>query len=109
MDAIELVNQHALRNGVVDDEKDGRPRDPLLFPGRTGNGRWSEMIYAHVLDCGLRVPPVAGSGSGTNDNPIGLNRVYVYCGVEFSYERWWEELDAGKVFVTNGPLLAAGS
>jgi hypothetical protein len=31
--------------------------------------------------------------------------VYVYCGDEFSYERWWECLTAGRVFVTNGPLL----
>jgi hypothetical protein len=105
MDAIQLVHQHALRSGVADNEKDGRPRDPLLFPGHTGNGRWSETIYYHVLNCGLRVPPVAGSGSGANDNPIGVNRVYVYCGDEFSYERWWDGLAAGRVVVTNGPLL----
>jgi hypothetical protein len=105
LDAIELVNQHALRSGGEDNERDGRPRDTMLFPGRTGNGRWSETIYYHVLNCGLRVPPGAGSGSGANDNPIGFNRVYVYCGGEFSYERWWEGLEAGRVFVTNGPLL----
>jgi hypothetical protein len=105
LDAIELVNQHALRSGAADDEKDGRPHDPVLFPGRTGDGRWSEAVYCHVLNCGLRMPPGAGSGSGTNDNPIGFNRVYVYCGGEFSYERWWEGLVAGRVFVTNGPLL----
>jgi hypothetical protein len=105
LDAIELLNHHALREGVVDNEQDGRPRDSLLFPGRTGNGRWSEAVYYHVLNCGLKLPPVAGSGSGTNDNPIGVNRVYVYCGDEFSYDRWWEGLEAGRVFVTNGPLL----
>ena len=71
LDAIEIIHQHALRSGVVDDEKEGRPRDPLLFPGRAGNGRWSETIYEHVLECGFRVPPAAGSGSGTNDNPAG--------------------------------------
>jgi hypothetical protein len=105
LDAIELVNHHALREGVIDNEDDGRPRDLKLFPGRAGNGRWSETIYYHVLNCGLRVPPVAGSGSGTNDNPIGVNRVYVFCGDEFSYDRWWDGLEAGRVFVTNGPLL----
>jgi hypothetical protein len=105
LDAIELVNQHVLRSGAADDEQDGRPPDPLLFPGRTGSGHWSETIYYHVLNCGLRVPPGAGSGSGTNDNPIGFSRVYVYCGDEFSYTRWWEGLEAGRVFVTNGPLL----
>jgi hypothetical protein len=103
--AIELIHHHALRDGALDNEDDGRPRDRSLFPGKNGNGRWSEAVYYHVLNCGLRIPPVAGSGSGTNDNPVGANRVYVYCGSEFSAESWWDGLEAGKVFVTNGPLL----
>ena len=105
LDAIELIHHHALRDAVVDNEADGRPRDKTLFPGRTGNGRWSETIYYHVLNCGLRIPPAAGSGSGTNDSPLGTNRMYVHCADGFSPERWWEGLDDGKVFVTNGPLL----
>jgi hypothetical protein len=89
----------------VDNEDDGRPRDRTLYPGRSGNGRWSENVYYHVLNCGLRIPPAAGSGSGTNENPVGTNRVYVYCGDQFSAESWWEGLEAGRVFVTKGPLL----
>jgi hypothetical protein len=105
LDAIQLIHHHSLREGVVDNEDDGRPRDLSLFPGRTGNGRWSEAVYYHVLNCGLRIPPGAGSGSGSNENPVGTNRVYVHCGEEFSTEEWWEGLAAGRVFVTNGPLL----
>ena len=105
LDAISLIHHHALRDGTLDDENDGRPRDRALFPGRTGNGRWSERVYHHALSCGLRIPPAAGSGSGTNDNPVGTNRVYAYCGEEFSHETWWDALEAGRVFVTNGPLL----
>jgi hypothetical protein len=105
IEAIELIHRHSLREGVVDDEKDGRPRDKSLFAGPRGNGRWSETVYYHVLNCGLRMPPVAGSGSGANDSPVGTNRVYVFCGKEFSNEVWWEGLRAGRVFVTNGPLL----
>jgi hypothetical protein len=103
--AINLIHRHALRDGVVDNEKDGRPRDKSLFPGPRGNGRWSETVYYHVLNCGFRIPPVAGSGSGDNDSPVGTNRVYVHCGSEFSPNAWWEGLEAGRVFVTNGPLL----
>lgn len=103
--AIELINPHSLRNGVVDNEKDGRPRDKSFFPGPRGNGRWAETVYYHVLNCGFRIPPVAGSGSGFNDSPVGTNRVYVFCGNEFSEKAWWEGLKAGRVFVTNGPLL----
>lgn len=107
LDAIDVIHQHALRDAVVDHEGAGRPRDKSFFPGRRGNGRWSETIYHHVLNCGLRVPPAAGSGTGTNQSPLGTNRVYVYCGAEFSPEAWWEGLDAGRVFITNGPLLRA--
>lgn len=103
--AINLIHRHSLREGVADNEKDGRPRDKSLFPGPRGNGRWSETVYYHVLNCGFRIPPVAGSGSGDNDNPVGTNRVYVHCGSEFSPKAWWEGLEAGRVFVTNGPLL----
>lgn len=105
LEGIELVNPHSLRNGVVDNEKDGRPRDKSFFPGPRGNGRWSETVYYHVLNCGFHIPPVAGSGSGYNDSPVGTNRVYVFCGNEYSAEAWWEGLKAGHVFVTNGPLL----
>jgi hypothetical protein len=103
--AILLIHRHALRDGVVDNEDDGRPRDGTLFPGDRGNGRWSEAVYHHVLNCGLRIPPAAGSGSGFNDNPVGTNRIYVHCGDSFSPEAWWEGLEQGRVFVTNGPLL----
>src|SRR5690606_42142849 len=56
----------------------GWPRDLALFPGPHGNGRWSQEIYYHLLNCGLRIPPTAGSGSGVGPNPVGYNRVYVY-------------------------------
>ncbi len=105
LDAIQLIHHHSLADGVVDNENDGRPRDHRLFPGKSGNERWSEAVYYHVLNCGLRIPPAAGSGSGGNDNPVGANRVYAYCGDEFSPQRWWEALATGRVFVTNGPLL----
>jgi hypothetical protein len=105
LDAIQLIHRTSLRDGVASDDGEGRPRDTKLFPGKTGNGRWSETIYYHVLNCGMRIPPVAGSGSGVNDNPVGTNRVYVHCGDEFTPESWWEGLEQGRVFVTNGPLL----
>jgi hypothetical protein len=105
LDAIGLIHHHALFDSVVDNEDDGRPRDKKLFPGSRGNGRWSEAVYHHALNCGFRVPPAAGSGSGSNDSPVGTNRVYAFCGEEFSEESWWAALEAGRVVVTNGPLL----
>jgi hypothetical protein len=70
-----------------------------------GIPRWSQAIYFHLLNCGLRIPPSAGSGSGVSLNPVGHNRVYVHVDGEFEYENWWASLRAGQVVVTNGPLL----
>jgi len=98
LDAIQIIHRDA--KGVS-----GRPRDKTFFPGKMGSGRWSEAIYHHVLNCGLRIPPTAGSGSGTNKNPVGANRAYVHCGDEFSPENWFAGLRSGQVMVTNGPLL----
>ena len=38
-------------------------------------------------------------------NPIGYNRVYIHLDGPLSYAGWWEGLRAGRVFVSNGPLL----
>ena len=105
LDALQIIHRHALADDVVDNEAWGRKRDKTFFPGKTGNGRWSETIYHHLLNCGLRIPPAAGSGSGANKNAVGTNRVYVQCGEECTRESWFDGLRAGRVMVTNGPLL----
>jgi hypothetical protein len=93
------------RDRMYEDEAWGKPRDSKRLPAPLGNGYWSQEIYYHILDCGLRIPPSAGSASGVLPNPVGYNRVYVYLGREMSWEKWWDGLRAGRSFVTNGPLL----
>jgi hypothetical protein len=115
VDSIELANGRLCRDRIVTkspaakraaaSDTEGKPRDKLLFPQPTDVGRWNERIYYHVLNCGLRIPPTAGSGSGEYPNPVGYNRVYAYTGQEFNYDKFWEALRAGRVTVTNGPLL----
>lgn len=107
IDSIGIINNHIWRDGMRDDEAWGRPRNRDLYPPQHGNGMWSEAIYYHILNCGLRIAPSAGSASGVMTNPIGYNRVYVHCEDDFSYEKWFENLRAGRVFITNGPLLRA--
>jgi len=75
------------------------------LPPPLGNGQWTQEIYYHILNCGLRLPPSAGSASGVLPNPVGYNRVYVHVGDRMDYEPWWAGLKAGRSFVTNGPLL----
>ncbi|MCU0961659.1 MAG: CehA/McbA family metallohydrolase [Pirellulaceae bacterium] len=104
-DSIGLAHNHLWRSGVLDNEAWGRPRDRVRYPGPRGTGYWSQDIYYHLLNCGVRIAPSAGSASGVLDNPVGYNRVYVHCGESLTWDAWWEGLRAGRVVVTNGPLL----
>ena len=104
-DSVGIANNHMHRSGMYNGEAWGRARDTNAFPTPRGNGFWSQHIYYHALNCGLRIPPSAGSASGVLPNPVGYNRVYVFAGPELTYERWWEGLRAGHSFVSNGPLL----
>jgi hypothetical protein len=104
-DSIELANNHMCRSQMYPNEAWGRPRDERQFPSPLGNGQWTQEIYYHLLNCGLRLPPSAGSASGVLPNPVGYNRVYVHVDGGLTYEKWWAGLKAGRSFVTNGPLL----
>ena len=105
LDSIELAGSHLGRKSAAANESGGKPRDKLLFPDPTGVGRWNERIYYHLLNCGLHVVPTAGSGSGTAANPLGYNRMYVHVDGPISYDKWWDGARAGRVVVTNGPII----
>ncbi len=105
IDSIQVAHSQLCRDRVIDGESGGKARDTALYPGVQGTGRWSQGIYFRLLECGLRIPPSAGSGSGEAPNPVGYNRLYVHVDGELTYEKWWENLRAGRVVVTNGPLL----
>lgn len=105
VDTIGIAHNHMNRDGVLGNEAWGRARDPQKYSGPHGNGLWSQHIYYQILNCGLRIPPSAGSASGVLPNPVGYDRVYVHCGDRLDDDTWWKNLRAGRSFVTNGPLL----
>lgn len=105
VDSIQIAHSQLARDSYVGSEDGGKPRDEFRYPDPWGNAQWSQDIYFRLLDCGLRIPPTAGSGSGDAPNPVGYNRVYVHVDGELTYEKWWEALRRGRVTVTNGPLL----
>lgn len=105
MKSIGLANNHMCRDRMYEDEAWGKPRPVKRMPPPAGNGYWTQEIYYHILNAGLRVPPSAGSASGVLPNPVGYNRVYVHLDAELTYAGWWSALRAGRSFVTNGPLL----
>ena len=107
VDSVGLAHSLLRRDGAESSRESAwcRPPDPQKYTGPFGLGQWSTEIYYHLLNCGLRLPPSAGSGSGVHANPVGYNRVYVHIDGEFNYQSWWKSLRAGRVVVTNGPLM----
>lgn len=109
MQSIGLANNHMCRSRMLENEAWGRPRDTERLPAPRGNGFWTQEIYYHLLNSGLRLPPSAGSASGVLPNPVGYNRVYVQVGSDtpLTEQTWFAGLSRGNSFVTNGPLLIA--
>jgi hypothetical protein len=105
VDSVGIAHNHMHRGGVLPNEAWGQPRDKQRFPDPQGNGFWTQEIYYHILNCGLRLPPSAGSASGVLPNPVGYDRAYVHLDGDLTYEKWWAGLKAGRVFVSTGPLL----
>jgi hypothetical protein len=105
MNSIGIANNHMCRDRMYESEAWGKPRDEKRLPAPRGNGYWSQEIYYHMLNCGIRLPPSAGSASGVLPNPVGYNRVYVRLEEPFSADAWFRGLSRGRCFVTNGPLL----
>ena len=104
-DSIGIANNHMYRSGVYPNEAWGRPRDLAKYPGARGNGHWTQDIYYHLLNGGIRIPPSAGAASGVLPNPVGYNRVYVRLDGEPTMAKWLAGVKAGRLFVSNGPLL----
>ena len=108
MDSIGIAHNHMHRSGVLNNEAWGKPRRPSADDDVHANGLWTQEIYYHVLNSGLRIPPSAGSASGVLPNSVGYNRVYTYLGQQpLTRDAWFDALKAGRCFVTNGPLLRA--
>ncbi len=103
--SLGVANNHMCRSRMYKDEAWGRTRDRQQFPPPRGNGFYSQALYYRLLNCGLRIPPSAGSASGVLPNPVGYNRVYVHVDGPFSHDAWWSGLGLGRSFVTNGPIL----
>lgn len=81
------------------------------FGARSGGHRaWLDTthgMYYTLLNCGLRLPPTAGTANGVHPVPAGFGRVYVHLPEGFSYEAWMRGLKSGRSFVTTGPMLLA--
>jgi hypothetical protein len=109
LDAVTVIDRYGFP-GTTKAEGE-RPGDSRRYAGKLAAGRCSEAIYSHLLNCGLRLPPAAGSGMRASVGgrslapPLGFNRTYVHLDEPLTRDAWLAGLRAGRVTVTNGPLL----
>lgn len=112
VDLFELANNHVWRTEFAFTKwtLDVLPKDwdiETSADGYTERGwiDWGFKTYYALLNCGFRMRPTGGTASGVHPVPLGFGRVYVECPQGFSYDRWMEGLNAGRSFVTTGPML----
>jgi hypothetical protein len=64
------------------------------------------LDWYRYLNCGYRLPLVAGTDKMGANEAAGANRAYVYLGdEEFNFENWAKGVRRGNTFMTTGPLL----
>lgn len=63
------------------------------------------QAYYTLLNCGFRLRVSAGTATGVHPVQLGFGRVYVHLPDGFSYDKWIQGLDAGRSFVSTGPML----
>ena len=72
--------------------------------------RSTAAIWYKLLNLGYRIPAGAGTDAMANfaslRGPVGMNRVYAWVPEwPLNIELWYEALQKGRTFATNGPLL----
>lgn len=69
---------------------------------------WTDLEpYYELLDLGLSIGLVGGSGKDRSTIPIGQVRTYAFLDVNnpFSYSSWMEAVRKSQTFATSGPFL----
>lgn len=61
--------------------------------------------YYHWLNCGIRMGVSGGSAMGVMAVPLGYNRTYAKVDGDFTPDRYWDAVRAGRTFATSGPML----
>jgi len=114
VDLFELSNNHVWRTNFYFRRwtLDTKLPDRNLADADAGwvEREWIDFgfrTYYTLLNCGFRMRPTAGTASGVHPVPLGFGRVYVQLENGFDYNRWITGLNAGRSFVTTGPMLFA--
>ncbi len=114
VDLFELSNNHVWRTEFFFKQWtiDQLPEEWNIEHDADGFTGWGWLdfgfkTYYALLNCGFRMRPTGGTASGVHPVPLGFGRVYVELPDGFSYDKWIAGLNAGRSFVTTGPMLFA--
>lgn len=112
VDLFELANNHVWQTEFYFSRWTANTKPDYLNIETDKNGMtergWVDYglgVYYSLLNCGFRMRPTAGTASGVHPVPLGFGRVYVQLKEGFDYDKWIEGLNAGRSFVTTGPML----
>ncbi|MEM7233788.1 MAG: CehA/McbA family metallohydrolase, partial [Planctomycetota bacterium] len=112
VDLYELANNHVWRVGFGFPDWAEKPAKYMNIEydakGKLTEWGWIDFgfqNYYALLNSGFHLRPTAGTASGVHPVPFAYGRVYVHLDGPFSYEKWYAGLNAGRSFVTTGPLL----
>ncbi len=111
IDLYELANNHLWQTQFGFPQFGESPADYMnVETDENGLTEWGWIDYGFknyyaLLNTGFRIRPTAGTANGVHPVPLGFGRVYVYLDNGFDYDKWMEGLDAGRSFVTTGPML----
>jgi hypothetical protein len=113
VDLYELANNHHWRTefGITTWSSAPPPWMGLGTTNASGGERawtlYAFQNYYTLLNCGFRLRATAGTANGVHPVPLGFGRVFVHLPGGFSYDGWFKGLNAGRSFVTTGPMLLA--
>ena len=112
VDLFELSNNHVWQTKFAFKEWTLSTAPPNMDIERDQDGfteqGWIDFgfqTYYTLVNCGFRLRVSAGTASGVHPVQLGFGRVYVHLPEGFNYEDWMAGLDAGKSFVSTGPML----
>lgn len=109
VDLYELTNNHIWRTDFLF-KGWGEQAAPYMRCEKGTERGWIDFgfqNYYALLNCGFRLRPTAGCASGVHPVPLGFGRVYVEVPGKLDGETWLAGLNAGRSFVTTGPMLLA--
>ncbi len=112
VDLFELANNHLWQTGFGFKQWTFPTAPDYMELERDDDGftefGWTDFgfqSYYALLNCGFRLRVTAGTASGVHPVQLGFGRVYVHLPAGFCYDTWIEGLDAGRSFVSTGPML----